>query len=186
MTSFFYYAFGIPMVSIPPCLRISSSKNPPPPCPRNSENHLWYGINIFWNQGSTVCVKTCAWMIVGAQDSSKSNSKGVGQLNTIYLIVKLEKSEIIFVKKFHGLSTGRFMLLESFKIINTTMSDNGEGQRQGAWKLIIINHWMNLIFRPFSVICMLLLLFFVLWELIFVDVEKTLNIRLMLDKILKM
>ena len=71
-------------------------------------------------------------MIVGAQHSSKSNSKGVGQLNTIYLIVKLEKSEIIFVKKFHGLSTGRFMLLESFKIINTTMSDNGEGQRQGA------------------------------------------------------
>ena len=45
---------------------------------------------------------------------------------------------------------------------------------------------MNLIFRPFSVICMLLLLFFVLWELIFVDVEKTLNIRYMLDKILKM
>lgn len=70
-------------------------------------------------------------MIVGAQDSSKSNSKGVGQLNTIYLIVKLEKSEIIFVKKFHGLSTGRFMLLESFKIINTTMSDNGRVRGRG-------------------------------------------------------
>ena len=28
------YAFGIPIVSIPPCLRIASSNNPP--CPRNS------------------------------------------------------------------------------------------------------------------------------------------------------
>ena len=183
MTSFFYYAFGIPIVSIPPCLRISSSKTP---CPRNSQKPCVVLDKYILESRFHCMCKTCAWTIVGAQDSSKSNSKGVGQLNTIYLIVKLEKSEIIFVKKFHGLSTGRFMLLESFKIINTTMSDNGEGQRQGAWKLIIINHWMNLIFRPFSVICMLLLLFFVLWELIFVDLEKTLNIRYMLDKILKM
>ena len=69
---------------------------------------------------------------MGAQDSSKSNSKGVGQLNTIYLTVKLEKSETIFVKKFHGLSTRRFMLEESFKIINTIMSDNGEGEGGGG------------------------------------------------------
>ena len=65
-------------------------------------------------------------MMVGAQDSSKTNSKGGGQLNTIYLLVKLKKSETIFVKKFNGLSSGRFMLLESFKIINT-VSDYGEG-----------------------------------------------------------
>ena len=52
-------------------------------------------------------------MMVGAQDSSKTNSKGGGQLNTIYLLVKLKKSETIFVKKFNGLSSGRFMLLES-------------------------------------------------------------------------
>ena len=45
-------------------------------------------------------------------------------------MVKLKKSETIFVKKFNGLSTGRFVLLESFKIINT-MSDNGEGEAGG-------------------------------------------------------
>ena len=38
--------------------------------------------------------------------------------------------ETIFVKKFNGVSSGRFMLLESFKIINT-MSDNGEGEVEG-------------------------------------------------------
>ena len=30
-------AFGIPIVSTPPCLRNSSSKNSPPPCLRNSK-----------------------------------------------------------------------------------------------------------------------------------------------------
>ena len=37
--------------------------------------------------------------------------------------------ETIFVKKFNGVSSGRFMLLESFKIINT-MSDNGVASPQ--------------------------------------------------------
>ena len=54
------------------CLRNSNGKYPPmssdfqfkepppPPALGILKSHLWYGINIFWNQGSTVCVKTCA------------------------------------------------------------------------------------------------------------------------------
>ena len=44
---------------------------------------------------------------------SQIQKEGASELNTIYLMVKLKKSETIFVKKFNGLSTGRFMLLES-------------------------------------------------------------------------
>ena len=51
------HTLGIPIVTMPPCLWISSSKTPllPPPPPPNSlalqipKSSLWYGMDIFWN-----------------------------------------------------------------------------------------------------------------------------------------
>ena len=89
-------------------------------------------MDIFWNQGPTVCVKLVyEWLLVLGIVQNQIQKEGASELNTIYLMVKLKKSETIFVKKFNGLSTGRFMLLESFRIINT-MSDNGEGEGGGG------------------------------------------------------
>ncbi len=47
------HAFGIPIVSISPCLRNSSSKNPP--CLRFPKSRPWYGTDIFWNRQLALC-----------------------------------------------------------------------------------------------------------------------------------
>ena len=95
------HAFGFPVQRTPLALGILKS-------------HLWYGMDMLWNQGPIVCVKCVyEWFLVLRIVQSQIQKEGASELNTIYLMVKLKKSETIFVKKFNGLSTGRFMLLES-------------------------------------------------------------------------